>query len=185
MYDKLGDLLNETLENGEIKFVKIDRENLKEPFENPSGSGFEKTSADDERVRMWNFRSLDEEIPKSEYDEKLENEKARKFNECFSRRENTGTVFHADSDFAHNVKIYEPANNFVIKKITPQVQDALNLFELESSCSFDDVKRRYKEQVKHYHPDHYAGNPELEKIAAQKTSEVLDAYNVLTDFFTE
>lgn len=185
MYDKLGDLLNETLENGEVKFVKIDKENLREHFEDASDSASEKKSADDERIRRWNFSSFDEVTSKSEYDENLENEKARKFNEYFSRRENTGTVFHSDSDYVQNAKIYEPANNFVVKKITPQVQEALKLFELKSSCSFDDVKRKYKEKVKYYHPDHYAANPELEKIAAQKTAEVLDAYNVLTEFFTE
>ncbi|MBQ2081594.1 MAG: DnaJ domain-containing protein, partial [Treponema sp.] len=56
------------------------------------------------------------------------------------------------------------------------------LLGIETSATPDDVKKAYKEKIKYYHPDKYNDNPVLQKVATDKTRQVVESYKLLCDF---
>lgn len=164
IYDRLGDLLRETLEAGEVKFVKVDS-SASERF------GQEDSPDSDDKVQPGSAKRNSEKknfmntgnIP--EYH--VNNE--------------TGTVYHMADACKINQTIYEP-KQFVQKKLTPEVVQAYKVLEISTDCSLDEIKRAYKDKIKYFHPDRYSGNPVLLKIATEKTRQLVDAYKVISMF---
>lgn len=56
---------------------------------------------------------------------------------------------------------------------------AIKLFGLDNSFTLEELKRKYKELLKKYHPDNNSS-----KDASQKTNEVINAYNLLKKYVT-
>ncbi len=68
-------------------------------------------------------------------------------------------------------------------KMPVEVQQAFELFEVSESSSVDEIKSRFKSKIKEFHPDMLTEKNENErKIAHQKTSEILKAYNVIKSY---
>ena len=57
-------------------------------------------------------------------------------------------------------------------------RDPYEVLGVAHGASMDEVRKAYKELVKKYHPDKYAGNP-LEELAKEKLQEVNEAYDYL------
>lgn len=55
------------------------------------------------------------------------------------------------------------------------------LFNLNSDCTKEELKSAYHSLLKKYHPDNIPDFPEMQKTAARKTQELVEAYNLLTD----
>ncbi len=119
MYDKLGDLLNETLEAGAVKFIRIEKE---EPQPEPE--------------------KQEEKPPKEQKKDK----------------------------------------RVIYKKLNPELEREYRLLDITVSATVDDVKKAYKEKLKYFHPDRYADNAVLEKVATNKTREIVKAYNDILEF---
>ncbi len=120
MYDKLGSLLNETLEAGAVKFVRVESP-CKE-----SASAEEKNAPEKEKTK-----------------------------------------------------------EYVYKKLTPELEHAYKVLNVPLTATKDDIKRAYKERLLYYHPDKHTGNAVIEKVANKKTSEIIQAYNLLDDFLQQ
>lgn len=135
MYDRLGDLLNETLEAGHVKYVYVE--------------GDDKDSPED------NDKSPQEEKKASETDSE-------------------GASGPVNSKNARKHRI--------IRKITPEIQRAYRLLDITVSATPEEVKKAYKEKLKYYHPDKYQHNPKLQKIATDKTRQVVEAYSIILNF---
>lgn len=60
-----------------------------------------------------------------------------------------------------------------------------NLYEIlgvSSKASKEDIKKRYRECAKKFHPDKFATSPDFEKKKAEKTfREINEAYSILSD----
>ena len=69
------------------------------------------------------------------------------------------------------------------KEIPAEVKKALSFLGLEEDALIDDVKKAYHEKLKYYHPDRHGDNPVLQKVARNKTREVIEAWELLADFF--
>lgn len=141
MYDKLGDLLNQTLAEGKVKFVKIEKKQTAEE----SDSGYA-----DER------KKLDEDLKRAE-------QKARERKKAFKD--------------ASQKKTHSTAT--VIKTVDEKVQRAMRLLEVHEDASRDEITKAYKKKLMYFHPDRYATNPVLEKVATKKTEQIIEAYNLL------
>ncbi|MBP5157403.1 MAG: DnaJ domain-containing protein, partial [Treponema sp.] len=70
----------------------------------------------------------------------------------------------------------------IYRRISPELEKAFSLLGLESTTDKDVVKKAYKEKLLSYHPDRYAGKDVMEKVANDKTREVVAAYRLIMDF---
>jgi len=64
----------------------------------------------------------------------------------------------------------------IINKVLCE-KDLYKVFEVSRSASQNDIKKKYRELTRKYHPDRNQGNKE----ASGKFSEVAEAYEVLSD----
>ena len=53
------------------------------------------------------------------------------------------------------------------------------ILELQNGASIDDARKAYKDMVKVWHPDRFAGNPRLRDKANEKLKELNLAYGEL------
>lgn len=181
MYDRLGDLLNETLEAGEIKFVKVEVEqkesektqNESAPLENSGNIG--QTENQEEKTNSNDTQSEPKEKVKQNHNSRPE----------YHRPENTGTIYHAeDLGGNDNTREYKP-RSFIYKKITPELEKAYKLLDVPFNSTLEDLKKAYKDKLKYYHPDRHADNETLQKVATDKTRQVVEAYNLIVKFLEE
>lgn len=171
MYDKLGDLLSETLEAGKVKFVKVEKK--EEPSEeeklSPKASSFfTKDDSSDEETKKANAASEENARRSREERERIIREQMEKDRAAFGNytQSQTGTIFHTSE----------------YKSISPEVEAAFKLLGLETSAGENEIKTAYREKLRYYHPDHNNASQVLEKVAADKTRQVLEAYRLALEF---
>lgn len=150
MYDRLGDLLSETLEAGHVKLVKPkpSENNIREEKDPPVANGplGQEESRKDERFHAGKSTGK---------------AKSRDFNR---HRNGTGTV---------------------IKTFPEELNRAYRLLGITVSATKEDVKKAYKEKLQYYHPDKHAGNAILEKVATDKTRQVVESYAMIIKHLEE
>ncbi len=142
LYDRLGDLLSETLQSGHVNFIRLEEES-------------------------------DSDSPKES--EKPNKEKSQS---SFTKEDDPKNNFNFES----STKSQKKEKKVIYKKITPEISQAYRLLDITPSASLDDLKKAYKEKIKYYHPDKYQNNPIMAKVATDKTRQVVEAFNLLSDF---
>lgn len=164
MYDRLGDLLKETLEAGSVKFVKIEIPEKDSPVKS---------------------EDLNKKVPNDSDEIKCESEsfvlKNRKSIPEYHKSEATGTIYHTGDGQNFTQTEYKPAS-FVYKKMTPDVERSYRILDILPNFSHDEIKKAYKDKIKYYHPDKYAENPVLQKVATEKTRQIVESYKIVCDF---
>jgi len=147
MYDRLGDLLSETLEAGHVKFVK--------PKEKVTQVKEEKTS---------------EETPGKGHAESSE-------------------PIHFESkkpsENGAHYKNEQKATGTIIKAMSPELERAYRLLGIPYSSSREEVKKAYKDKLMYFHPDKHAGNAILEKVATDKTRQVMESYELILKYLVK
>lgn len=169
MYDRLGDLLSKTLE-----------------------TGFVKTAAPSKKVKDGARKKNTEQKLRSAAEQNKtathrENTTTRRENTA-NRRENTAT--HRENTATHeNTSTHENRQSFVyhsaVKKITPELARAYRLLGITFSATTEDVKKAYKEKIKYYHPDRHTVNAVMQKIATDKTRQVVEAFTLIMKFLEQ
>ena len=53
------------------------------------------------------------------------------------------------------------------------------------SATTEDVKKAYKEKIKYYHPDRHTVNAVMQKIATDKTRQVVEAFTLIMKFLEQ
>lgn len=157
MYDRLGDLLSKTLE-----------------------TGFVKTAAPSKKVK--------DGARKKNTEQKLRS--AAEQNKTTTRRENTSTRRENTANRRENTATHrENRQSFVyhsaVKKITPELARAYRLLGITFSATTEDVKKAYKEKIKYYHPDRHTVNAVMQKIATDKTRQVVEAFTLIMKFLEQ
>lgn len=167
MYEKLGDLLNETLEAGHVKFVHIEREepvqDEKPGQEESSGTGGQ-TAGSQSAESQPGERKDDADFARSFYQAETEAERRYFRTSRGYRKEDSGSY-----------------RRVIYRRITPELEKAFALLGLENTTDKDAVKKAYKEKLLYYHPDRYAGKDVMEKVANDKTREVVAAYRLIME----
>ena len=59
------------------------------------------------------------------------------------------------------------------------IQDALEIMQLHDRITFSQIKEKYKELMKKYHPDHCRDTPTL---CEEKSKNIINAYKVLQKY---
>ncbi len=160
MYDRLGELLNETLEAGEIRFIKVDSEG--------------------------DFKTNDENVLKKESPKK--NQESNPLKSSSAGEDSFFYKNESEKTEQAKVKHQKPKiskHYYIYKTITPEVSNAYRLLDLRTTDSLDDVKKAYKEKLKYFHPDRYEDNAVLKKIATDKTQQIVEAYKLLNEFLSK
>lgn len=176
MYDRLGDLLSKTLETGFVKTAapskKVKDGARKKNTEQKLRSAAEQNQTATHRENTATRR---------------ENTATRRENTA-NRRENTAT--HRENTATHeNTSTHENRQSFVyhsaVKKITPELARAYRLLGITFSATTEDVKKAYKEKIKYYHPDRHTVNAVMQKIATDKTRQVVEAFTLIMKFLEQ
>ena len=151
MYDRLGDLLSQTLEAGHVKFVKPPQAEVSEEKKAESSN-----AADDNK-------DINAEIPRPEQKPKPH------VKQMFSSGQAAGRQFN------------KPQAT-IIKAMSPELERACRLLAVPVGSSKEEIKKAYKEKLQYYHPDKHAGNAILEKVATDKTRQVMEAYALILKY---
>lgn len=163
MYDRLGDLLSKTLE-----------------------TGFVKTAAPSKKVKDGARKKNTEQKLRSAAEQ---NQTATRRENTANRRENTATRRENTSKRRENTSTHENRQSFVyhsaVKKITPELARAYRLLGITFSATTEDVKKAYKEKIKYYHPDRHTVNAVMQKIATDKTRQVVEAFTLIMKFLEQ
>ena len=199
MYEKLGDLLNETLEAGHVKFIHIEREEAEqdEAFSgagqetvsggaDASGAGREaggqaggaqsggKDAGSQSAEGRSGGRKSDGDFARTFYQAEAEAERR-----YFKTSRNDGK--HRASGDSGSSGDGSGYRRVIYRRISPELEKAFSLLGLESTADKDAVKKAYKEKLLSYHPDRYAGKDVMEKLANDKTREVVAAYRLIME----
>lgn len=163
MYDRLGDLLSKTLE-----------------------TGFVKTAAPGKKVKDGARKKNTEQKLRSSAEQ---NQTATRRENTATRRENTATHRENTANRRENTATHENRQAFVyhsaVKKITPELARAYRLLGITFSATTEDVKKAYKEKIKYYHPDRHTVNAVMQKIATDKTRQVVEAFTLIMKFLEQ
>lgn len=158
IYEKLGELLSESLVRGEVlQFTEEDK------FTEDKFSIFEKEES---------FSRLKPEKSKQETNNENENEKAA---ECLRQK---------IKENARKNSAQKNNTGIVYKKLSPELERAFRVLDVSVSANIDDVKKAYKEKLKYYHPDRHQNNEILQKVATTKTKQVVEAFNLISEYLT-
>lgn len=71
----------------------------------------------------------------------------------------------------------------VKRKIPENVKSALAQIKIPENASFEDAKKIYREKLKLYHPDTKNDNPVLQKVAKEKTENLLSSWKIIEEYF--
>ena len=167
MYERLGDLLNETLEAGHVKFIHIERE---EPPQDEEPVTAE-SSGEDAPGAGGQAEGGQSESQKSEED----------FAHTFYRAETEAEKVYFKTSHGYGNSGQEGYRRVIYRRVTPELEKAFTLLGLDSTTDKDAVKKAYKEKLLYYHPDRYAGKEVMEKVANDKTREVVAAYRLIME----
>ncbi|WP_307770964.1 J domain-containing protein [uncultured Treponema sp.] len=163
MYDRLGDLLSKTLE-----------------------TGFVKTAAPGKKVKDGARKKNTEQKLRSSAEQ---NQTATRRENTATRRENTANRRENTATHRENTATHENRQSFVyhsaVKKITPELARAYRLLGITFSATTEDVKKAYKEKIKYYHPDRHTVNAVMQKIATDKTRQVVEAFTLIMKFLEQ
>jgi DnaJ-domain-containing protein 1 len=88
-----------------------------------------------------------------------------------SRRK--GEIIHS-GNLTQDVRTY---------RILPDpVARAYEVLGIAPDAAEDDIRRAYRAKLKTFHPDSNSNNETIQKIARQKTAEIIDSYKLITSW---
>lgn len=171
MYDKLGDLLSETLEAGRVKFVRVEKRPEQEEELSEEARRFFTKDGETSESSLRASKATEENARNADAERKRKREERhRKSYETFGKyadtEKSTGTVY----------KSYE------YRRITPEVERAFKLLGVTQDSGAEQVKDAYRAKLKRFHPDYNSASETLRAVAGQKTDEVVKAYHLIMDF---
>ncbi|MBO6177380.1 MAG: J domain-containing protein [Treponema sp.] len=148
MYDRLGELLNETLKDGYVKSSEPQKETER----------FTETETQASSLKNKNGFTW----PKG-------------------KKKKTTSFEKNSSEKNSSEKKSVESKKKVEKIFSPEAERALRLFSLDENYTEEELKKAYKEKLNVFHPDKNKKLPIVQKVAAEKTRQVVEAFRLLSD----
>lgn len=154
LYDKLGDLLSEALSAGRVPPVKkpgpeIPRAEHAEDGQSSGKESFSSAGGSSDSSRV------QADSPHTESGSRTTERRSRR------RKEKA------------------KAASAVFRPVSPQLERAYRLLGIPPDADAEAVKKAYKSRIRYFHPDKYQGNAVLQKVATDKTRQVVEAYELI------
>ena len=162
MYDKLGALLSEALETGELP--KFSEDSPKVEFFSISKEKKNQNKYENSSDTNIKFQK------ESEFTSKSKNQKYSNSSQIFYSQKNQ------DDECIPKSKI---------RIISPLIKSALNFIGISETATFEEAKKVYREKLMYYHPDRRNDNPVLQKVAKEKTERLLREWAVIEKWYAE
>ena len=67
--------------------------------------------------------------------------------------------------------------------IPASVKKAFSKIQIPEESDFESAKKIYREKLKFYHPDRRNDNPVLQKVAKEKTEQILTSWKIIENYF--
>lgn len=154
MYDRLGELLREALDEGAIPRA--------EPPQLHEASPVDKDTGGAPVYTQWMERA---HVSRME----------RATRVLHGKKLQTGKVLHS----THTTS-YTPSS----LTLPPEVSAAYSTLGLAPIATLEEVKAAWREKLKMFHPDSNSNNAVVQKVAKQKTLEVMEAYKVILAYYS-
>lgn len=87
------------------------------------------------------------------------------------------------SDSQKDEESGQEKNNETTKFIPENVKTAFAQIKIPENATFDEAKKIYREKLKYYHPDTKNDNPVLQKVAKEKTENLLSNWKIAEEYF--
>ncbi len=170
MFDKLGDLLRESLDSGFIPENPKKSEKKIEEIE-------EKAQKIEKNQKIFGEKSLAEK----------QFQKQREFVAGFSKAENPQNQKVRRFDFRSFEGAFEKnreqtAQIYRARAIPQNVRDAFFALGIPENADADAAKKIYRERLQYYHPDKWIGTPYILQ-AQENTQKILDSWAILEEWF--
>ena len=180
MYDKLGALLSEALRTGEVPKSSEDSQKVKF-FYVPEE---EKNQNENE-----NFSKSDENSNHEKSENLNQNSKSEQFSQSQNSKSSKENLNQKHSDFSRifgtkKSQTGERIPKSKVKIIPENVKSALAFIGISENASFDEAKKIYREKLMYYHPDRRADNPVLQKVAKEKTAQLLENWTIIENWYS-
>ena len=180
MYDKLGEMLNEALESGEI----------------PQNSHCEDDKTDYcEGEPLLHCEDMDCFDAEASRNEELKKSNKPTENHNYYREENlrhckAETLRHCEAEGRSNpptgevIKLHKYAYNM---QFPPIIQQALTTLDIAYPFTSKDIKKQYRKLLKEIHPDTkntIQNSQDVENYRQKTVDEITEAYKILCQFFS-
>lgn len=70
-----------------------------------------------------------------------------------------------------------------VAPIPENVRKAFSKIQIPPESDFESAKKIYREKLKFYHPDRRNDNPVLQKVAKEKTEQLLSSWKIIENYF--
>lgn len=161
MYSKLGDLLKSAIENENLNLFEEKQDKFSE-----ENNSYENSNQENLKEKLNKSKNHDENtINNSQEYERIKNilKKEKKLS-------------------AEVVKVYKYTENI---QFPPEIQNALNTLDIAYPFTFHDIKKKYHELLKTYHPDvnTIQNTQDVKNNRHLDINTIIDSYNLLDSYF--
>ena len=190
MYDRLGEMLSKALNDGEIpqeplnwneSEAQVEDDSLASKIHDILQDNPVEENDEPESVSQENFQESSEIIREYLKNKKLKQEEQKKRNQNWSNGDQKNCHGRSQEKASANFKEFKFGTGKT-QLMTPELQHCYFVLDIGVSATVEEVKKAYKDKLHYYHPDKHLDNPVLQKVATNKTREVVEAYNKIIAF---
>lgn len=179
MYDRLGDLLSQTLSDGFVKIVK--KEDIAPQSPEPDTAG---KRSEEKFYEVPEDKILRNGCAAGAYGkpgrEGAFNSAAGKAEKSAKSGESGNSMGQESKPKQGQATVIHAANGEILD---PAVAAACRLLGVTPDVTEEELKSAYRQKLMYYHPDKHGQNEIMKKVATNKTMQVIDAYNLLMERF--